>query len=81
MNKNILTFDEWAVLGKDQGMEKGHHASVQHMLNNIFAYYEKKTSNEDFWDNKLIAYDILKKIKKLNDKVDFINLIDEQMIK
>ena len=43
MNKNILTFDEWAVLGKDQGMEKGHHASVQHMLNNIFAYYEKKS--------------------------------------
>ena len=43
MNKNILTFDEWAVLGKDQGMEKGHHASVQHMLNNIFTYYEKKS--------------------------------------
>ena len=42
MNKNILTFDEWAVLGKDQGMEKGHNASVQHMLKNIFTHYEKK---------------------------------------
>ena len=43
LNKNILTFDEWAILGKDEGMEKGHHASVKHMLNNIFAYYEKKS--------------------------------------
>tara|TARA_B100000029_G_scaffold397508_1_gene395805 strand:- start:2196 stop:2813 length:618 start_codon:yes stop_codon:yes gene_type:complete len=41
MNKNILTFDEWAVLGKDQGMERGHNASVQHMLKNIFTHYEK----------------------------------------
>ncbi len=41
MNKNILTFDEWAILNKDQGMEKGHNASVQHMLKNIFEYYEK----------------------------------------
>ena len=42
MNKNILTFDEWAILGKDQGMEKGHNASVNHMLIKIFKYYEKK---------------------------------------
>ena len=41
MNKNILTFDEWAILGKDKGMEKGHDASVSHMLKNIFADYEK----------------------------------------
>ena len=41
MNKNILTFDEWAILGKDQGMEKGHNASVRHMLNNVFTHYEK----------------------------------------
>ena len=41
MNKNILTFDEWAILGKDKGMEKGHNASVQHMLKDIFKYYEK----------------------------------------
>ena len=38
MNKNILTFDEWAILGKDKGMEKGHNASVQHMLKNVFKY-------------------------------------------
>ena len=42
MNKNILTFDEWAILGKDAGMEKGHHASVSHMLKIIFYEYEKK---------------------------------------
>ena len=27
MNKNIMTFDEWAILGKDEGMERGHHKS------------------------------------------------------
>ena len=42
MNKNILTFDEWAILGKDAGMEKGHHASVSHMLKIIFYEYENK---------------------------------------
>ena len=41
MNKNILTFDKWATLGKDEGMERGHHASVAHMLNIIFKCYEK----------------------------------------
>ena len=41
MNKNILTFDKWARQGKDEGMERGHHASVEHMLNIIFKYYEK----------------------------------------
>ena len=41
MNKNILTFDEWAILGKDEGMEKGHHASVKHMTKQIFNYYQK----------------------------------------
>ena len=35
MNKNIKTFDEWAILNKDEGMEKGHHASVAHMLDII----------------------------------------------
>ena len=42
MNKNILTFDQWAILGKDQGMEKGHNASVSHMLKIIFEDYQKK---------------------------------------
>ena len=42
MNKNILTFDEWAILNKDQGMEKGHEKSVQHMLSVIFKYHEMK---------------------------------------
>ena len=38
MNKNIMTFDEWAILGKDEGMERGHHNSVEHM----FKIIEKK---------------------------------------
>ena len=42
MNKNTLTFDKWAILGKDEGMEKGHHASVSHMLKSVFDYYQKK---------------------------------------
>ena len=41
MNKNIMTFDEWAILGKDKGMEKGHNASVSHMLKEVFEYYQK----------------------------------------
>jgi 2-polyprenyl-3-methyl-5-hydroxy-6-metoxy-1,4-benzoquinol methylase len=35
MNKNIMTFDEWVILGKDEGMERGHHNSVEHMFNMI----------------------------------------------
>ena len=35
MNKNIMTFDEWAILGKDEGMERGHHKSVDHMFDLI----------------------------------------------
>ena len=35
MNKNIMTFDEWAILGKDEGMERGHHKSVEHMFKMI----------------------------------------------
>ena len=35
MNKNIMTFDEWAILGKDEGMERGHHNSVEHMFEMI----------------------------------------------
>ena len=50
MNKNILTFDEWAILGKDEGMEKGHHASVQHMTNEIFNYYQKKNQKYSLLD-------------------------------
>jgi len=42
MNKNILTFDQWAILGKDEGMEKGHNASVMHMLKIIFEHYQKR---------------------------------------
>ena len=50
MNKNILTFDEWAILGKDEGMEKGHHASVQHMTRAIFNYYQKKNKKYSLLD-------------------------------
>ena len=31
-----MTFDEWAILGKDEGMEKGHHNSVAQMLGDVF---------------------------------------------
>ena len=48
MNKNITTFDEWARLNKDEGMEKGHHASVAHMLDIIKKKYTKKFSLIDF---------------------------------
>ena len=48
MNKNIKTFDEWAILNKDEGMEKGHHASVAHMLDIIKKKYTKKYSIIDF---------------------------------
>ena len=48
MNKNIKTFDEWAVLNKDEGMEKGHHASVTHMLDIIKKKYTKNYSIIDF---------------------------------
>ena len=41
MNKNIMTFDSWAILNKDEGMEKGHHAPVKHMLKLIFEYHQK----------------------------------------
>ena len=27
-----MTFDEWAILGKDEGMERGHYDSVKHMF-------------------------------------------------
>ena len=40
MNINIKTFDEWALDGRDESMEKGHKKSVQKM----FEYIEKKTN-------------------------------------
>ena len=48
MNKNIKTFDEWAILNKDEGMEKGHHASVAHMLEMLKTKYTQKYSVIDF---------------------------------
>ena len=42
MNKNILTFNEWALIGKDEGMEIGHAASVSHMLKLIFKKYKQE---------------------------------------
>jgi len=48
MNKNIMTFDEWAIMNKDEGMEKGHHASVEHMFQMIIKKYSKKYSVIDF---------------------------------
>ena len=47
MNKNIMTFDEWAILGKDEGMERGHHNSVEHMYNMIL---DKKYENYSIMD-------------------------------
>ena len=48
MNKNIKTFDEWAMLNKDEGMEKGHHASVAHMLDILKKKKIQKYSVIDF---------------------------------
>jgi len=48
MNKNIKTFDEWAMLNKDEGMEKGHNASVAHMLDIFKKIYIQKYSVIDF---------------------------------
>ena len=30
-------FDEWALIGKDEGMEKGHAAAVEEMLSHALA--------------------------------------------
>jgi len=48
MNKNIMTFDEWAILGKDEGMERGHYNSVKHMFNMIEEKKYKNYSAIDF---------------------------------
>ena len=32
MNININTFNNWAALGKDKSMEKGHYSSVNKMF-------------------------------------------------
>ena len=48
MNKNIMTFDEWAIMNKDEGMEKGHHASVEHMFQLLDKTYKEKYSVIDF---------------------------------
>ena len=47
MNKNIMTFDEWAILGKDEGMERGHYKSVEHMLKIIFSKQKNNYSAID----------------------------------
>ena len=39
-------FGEWAVQGKDLGMEKGHAAAVQEMLD--FALVERERMNKKF---------------------------------
>ena len=48
MNKNIMTFDEWAILGKDEGMERGHHNSVEHMFKIILNTKKHDYSIIDF---------------------------------
>ena len=50
MNKNILKFDEWAILNKDLGMEIGHSKSVAHMLKIIFSQKEKSLMNYNVLD-------------------------------
>ena len=35
MNKNINTFNEWAISDKDKAMAKGHYPSVKIMLKMI----------------------------------------------
>ena len=34
-NININTFNNWAIVGKDEGMEKGHAPAVNKMLDII----------------------------------------------
>ena len=50
MNKNIATFEQWAVLGKDKGMEQGHQSAVSHMLKMIFNEYENKNQKYSIID-------------------------------
>ena len=48
MNKNIMTFDEWAILGKDEGMERGHYDSVKHMFKLVLDKQKNDYSIIDF---------------------------------
>ena len=64
MNKNIMTFDEWAILGKDEGMEKGHHNSVAHMLNDIFEFYQKNNQKYSVIDLGCGNGWVIRKFKK-----------------
>ena len=43
-----MTFDEWAILGKDEGMERGHHNSVEHMFKIILNTKKHDYSIIDF---------------------------------
>ena len=42
-------------------------------------FYESKTSEEAFWDNKHKAHEVLKKIKYLNDKKDIISNLNSNL--
>ena len=59
-----MTFDEWAILGKDEGMEKGHHNSVQHMLSDVFEYYQKNNQKYSVLDLGCGNGWVIRKFKK-----------------
>ncbi|MDA9842612.1 class I SAM-dependent methyltransferase [Gammaproteobacteria bacterium] len=46
MKKAIEIFNDWAVLGRDLGMEEGHSRSVDEMLD--FAISERNKTNQNF---------------------------------
>ena len=70
MNINIDTFNKWAILDKDKGMERGHASSVSKMfdifsnessiINNPFNFLDLGCGNgwvvRKILENKQIAY-------------------------
>ena len=46
MQHPTKVFDEWAILGKDKGMERSHAASVSEILE--YALSRLKTKNNNF---------------------------------
>ena len=41
-------FDEWAIIGKDKGMEASHSASVSEILDFAISQIEKTVLNSSF---------------------------------
>ena len=50
MKHPIEVFDEWAVIGKDKGMETSHSASVSEILDFAIGQIEKNNAEFNFLD-------------------------------